>query len=56
MRFKCRRVGLDFIEGAACRFENVVELDASPEAVFDTFAASVLGSGVAAAVQRHEAG
>lgn len=38
MRFQCRPVGLDFIEGAAWRFENVVDLDASPEAVFDIFA------------------
>jgi hypothetical protein len=38
MRFTCRPVGLDFIEGAAYRFENVVELDAPPEAVFDIFA------------------
>ncbi len=38
MRFNCRPVGLDFIEGAAYRFENVVELDAAPEAVFDIFA------------------
>ena len=38
VRFNCRPVGLDFIEGAAYRFENVVELDATPEAVFDIFA------------------
>ena len=38
MRFKCRPVELDFIERAAYRFENVVELDAPPEAVFDIFA------------------
>lgn len=38
MRFNCRPVGLDFIEGALWRFENVVELEASPEAVFDIFA------------------
>ncbi len=38
MRFKCEPVGLDFIERAAWRFENVVELDAAPEAVFDIFA------------------
>ena len=38
MRFTCRPVGLEFIEGAAYRFENVVELDAPPEAVFDIFA------------------
>ena len=38
MRFTCRPVGLDFIEGAAYRFENVVELEAPPEAVFDIFA------------------
>jgi hypothetical protein len=38
MRFNCRPVGLDFIDGAAWRFENVVELDAPPEAVFDIFA------------------
>ena len=38
MRFTCRPVGLDFIEGAAYRFENEVELDATPEAVFDIFA------------------
>jgi len=38
MRFTCRPVGLDFIEGAAYRFENEVKLDASPEAVFDIFA------------------
>ena len=38
MRFNCRPVGLDFIEGAAYRFENVVELEAPPEAVFDLFA------------------
>jgi hypothetical protein len=38
MRFQCRPVGLDFIEGAAWRFENVVDLDASPETVFDIFA------------------
>ena len=38
MRFRCRPVGLDFIQGAAYRFENVVDLDAAPEAVFDIFA------------------
>jgi uncharacterized protein YndB with AHSA1/START domain len=38
MRFKCRPVGLDFIDGAAYRFENVVELEVSPEAVFNIFA------------------
>lgn len=38
MRFKCRPVGLDFIEGAPYRFENVVDLEATPEAVFDIFA------------------
>ncbi|MEO8500779.1 MAG: SRPBCC family protein [Vicinamibacteria bacterium] len=38
MRFKCRPVGLDFIEGASYRFENVVDLEATPEAVFDIFA------------------
>lgn len=38
MRFTCRPVELDFIEGAAYRFENVVELEAPPEAVFDIFA------------------
>ncbi|MBX7183716.1 MAG: SRPBCC family protein [Vicinamibacteria bacterium] len=38
MRFTCRPVGLDFIEEAAYRFENVVELEAPPEAVFDIFA------------------
>lgn len=38
MRFKCQPVGLDFIDRAAYRFENTVELEASPEAVFDTFA------------------
>lgn len=38
MRFNCRPVGLEFIEGAAYRFENVVELEAPPEAVFDLFA------------------
>ncbi len=38
MRFKCQPVGLDFIDRAAYRFENTVDLEASPEAVFDTFA------------------
>ena len=38
MRFNCRPVGLDFIEGAAYRFENVVELEAPPTVVFDIFA------------------
>jgi hypothetical protein len=38
MRFTCRPVGLDFIEGAPWRFENEAKLDASPEAVFDIFA------------------
>lgn len=38
MRFDCRPVGLEFIDEAPYRFENVVELEASPEAVFDIFA------------------
>lgn len=38
MRFTCRAVGLDFIERATWRFENAVELDASPDVVFDIFA------------------
>jgi len=38
MRFKCQPVGLDFIDRAAWRFENTVDLEASPEAVFDIFA------------------
>ena len=37
-RFACRPVGLDFIDTAPWRFENVVELDAAPERVFDVFA------------------
>lgn len=38
MRFTCRKVELDFIKDASYRFENEVELDASPDAVFDIFA------------------
>jgi hypothetical protein len=38
MRFHCEPVGLDFIERAAYRFENTVELEAPPDAVFDLFA------------------
>lgn len=38
MRFSCRPVDLDFIDLARYRFENVVDLDASPEQVFDLFA------------------
>ncbi len=38
MRFSCRPVELDFIAHAPWRFENVVELDAAPEKVFDVFA------------------
>jgi hypothetical protein len=38
MRFNCRPIGLDFIDGAPYRFENTVELEASSEAVFDVFA------------------
>ena len=38
MRFACRPVELDFISQARWRFENVVELDAPPEKVFDIFA------------------
>ena len=38
MRFKCRSVGLDFIERATWRFENTTELDAPPDVVFDIFA------------------
>jgi carbon monoxide dehydrogenase subunit G len=38
MRFDCRPVGLDFITSAPWRFENSVQLDATPEAVFDLFA------------------
>jgi uncharacterized protein YndB with AHSA1/START domain len=36
--FRCRPVGLDFIDQAPWHFENVVELDASPSRVFDLFA------------------
>ena len=38
MTSKCRPVGLDFIEGAPWRFENTVDLEATPEAVFDILA------------------
>lgn len=38
MRFSCRPVELDFIARARWRFENTVELDAEPDAVFDLFA------------------
>jgi len=38
MHFPCRPVGLEFIAEAPWRFENVVELDAPPEQVFDVFA------------------
>jgi hypothetical protein len=38
VRFTCRPVGLEFVEGASWRFENTVELDAAPGAVFDIFA------------------
>jgi hypothetical protein len=38
MRFACRAVDLDFIAKAPWRFENTVELDATPEKVFDLFA------------------
>ena len=38
MRFTCRPVGFEFIDSAEWRFENVVELEASPEAVFDVLA------------------
>ena len=38
MFFSCRPVDLDFIEQAPYRFENVVELNATPEEVFDIFA------------------
>ena len=40
MRFICEPVGLDFIDSprAIWRFENVVELEATPETVFDIFA------------------
>lgn len=38
MHFACRPVGLEFIEVADYRFENVVELKASAESVFDMFA------------------
>jgi uncharacterized protein YndB with AHSA1/START domain len=36
--FRCRSVGLDFAASAPWRFENVVELDASPDEVFALFA------------------
>lgn len=38
MRFNCQPVELDFISRAPYRFENVVELEAAPEVVFDHFA------------------
>lgn len=38
MRFNCRAVELGSLNSAAWRFENVVELDAPPLAVFDVFA------------------
>jgi hypothetical protein len=38
MLFRCRPVGLDFIERAPWRFENVAELEAPAERVFDLFA------------------
>lgn len=36
--FACRPVELDFIATAPMRFENQVDLDATPEQVFDIFA------------------
>jgi hypothetical protein len=38
MLFRCEAVGLEFIERAPWRFENVAELRASAERVFDLFA------------------
>lgn len=38
MRFSCRPVELDFIAQAPWRFENVIELEKTPEQVFDIFA------------------
>jgi uncharacterized protein YndB with AHSA1/START domain len=38
MHFTCRAVELDFLDSAAWRFDNVVELDAPPGEVFDIFA------------------
>lgn len=38
MHVTCRAVELDFLDSAAWRFENVVELDAPPGEVFDLFA------------------
>lgn len=36
--FNCKAVELDFIRAAPLRYENVVEVDATPEKVFDVFA------------------
>lgn len=38
MRFACEPIGLDFTARARWSFEHVVELDATPEAVFELFA------------------
>jgi len=38
MIFKCEPVGIDFIKTAPFKFVNVVDLDASPAAVFDILA------------------
>jgi len=38
MHFTCEAVELDFLDGAAWRFENIVELDAPSAEVFDVFA------------------
>ena len=38
MHFTCRAVELDFLDSAAWRFENIVELDAPSAEVFDVFA------------------
>lgn len=37
MKFKCRPVEIDFLEGAPVQFVNEVELDASPAQVFTIF-------------------
>jgi len=37
MKFECRKVGEDFINSAPERFVNVVEVNASPEKIFEIF-------------------